>query len=84
MPALVRNSLHGETEITGSNAQKQKRTVKIKPSAFYWSGLRTRGIVRRDKLLLPQACALTVQRAKQQQLPERIQSVYSLLEESVF
>ena len=68
---LVEHSRPGETGIIGSNALKQKRTVKMKPSAIYWSGLRTLGIVRRDKLSLPLACTLTVQRAKQQQAMER-------------
>ena len=71
VPVLVEHSRPGETGIIGSNALKQKRTVKMKPSAIYWSGLRTLGIVRRDKLSLPLACTLTVQRAKQQQALER-------------
>ena len=71
VPVLVENSHSGETGIIGSNALKQKRTVKMKPSAIYWSGLRTLGVVRRDKLSLPMACALTVQRAKQRQALER-------------
>ena len=43
VPVLVENSHSGETGIIGSNALKQKRTVKMKPSAIYWSGLRTLG-----------------------------------------
>lgn len=71
VPVLVEHSLPGENGIIGSNALKQRRTVKMKPSAIYWSGLRTLGIVRRDKLSLPMACTLTVQRAKQRQAMER-------------
>lgn len=71
VPVLVGNSRPGDTGIIGSNALKQKRTVKMKPSELYWSGLRTLGIVRREKLSLSMACNLTVQRAKQQQALER-------------
>lgn len=62
---LVQNSAQGETGIIGSNALKQKRSVKNRPSSIYWSGLRTLGIVQSEKLTLSTACALTVQDAKE-------------------
>lgn len=62
---LVQNSAQGETGIIGSNALKQKRSVKTRPSAIYWSGLRTFGIVQSERLMLSTACALTVQDAKE-------------------
>lgn len=61
---LVRNSVPGTTGIIGSTALKQKRSVKMKPSAIYWSGLRTLGILRNERLSLSAACAATVQFAK--------------------
>lgn len=71
VPVLVGHSRPGDTGIIGSNALKQKRAVKMKPSELYWSGLRALGIVRRDKLSLPMACTLMVQRAKQQVLERK-------------
>lgn len=67
---LVQNSAQGETGIIGSNALKQKRSVKTRPSAIYWSGLQTFGIVQSERLMLSTACALTVQDAKEKQETE--------------
>ena len=44
--------------IIGINANKQKRSVKIKPSTIYWNGLRTFGILRRDNISIYDACKL--------------------------
>ena len=61
---LVHNSGSGANGIIGSVALKQKRSVKMRPSAIYWSGLRTFGILRNEHLSLSAACAATVQIAK--------------------
>lgn len=62
---LVKNSESGVTGIIGSNALRQKRTVKVKPSSIYWSGLRTLGILRNQRMSLSSACAAVVQQGKQ-------------------
>ena len=61
---MVANSTPGTTGIIGSVALKQKRSVKTKPSAIYWSGLRTFGILRNERFSLSSACAATMQTAK--------------------
>lgn len=61
---LVHNSGPGAYGIIGSTALKQKRSVKLKPSSIYWSGLRTFGILRSEHLSLSAACAATVQNAR--------------------
>ena len=43
---LKANCPPGENGIIGINAFRRKRSVKIKPSTIYWSGLRTFGIFR--------------------------------------
>ena len=60
---MVANSAPGATGIIGSMALKQKRSVKTKPSAIYWSGLRTFGILRNERFSLSTACAATMQTA---------------------
>jgi len=70
VPTLVANSGAGELGIIGSTALKQKRSVKMKPSGIYWSGLRSLGILRTEKITLPLACALTVRRAKKRRETE--------------
>ena len=67
---LVRNSAPGTTGIIGSTALKRKRSVKMKPSAIYWSGLRTLGIIRNEHLSLSAACSATVQLAKEKSAAE--------------
>lgn len=54
----------GENGVIGSLARKQKRAVKQKPSAIYWSALRTYGIVRAERISLGAACIATVYGAK--------------------
>ena len=44
--------------IIGINANKQKRSVKIKPSTIYWNGLRTFGILRRNDVSIYDVCKL--------------------------
>lgn len=61
--ALMDNS-PGEEGIIGSLARKQRRAVKQKPSAIYWSALRTYGIVRAERISLAAACKATVYGAK--------------------
>ena len=56
---LLRNSLSGAEGIIGSRTYRQGRTVKMKPSAIYWSGLRTMGIFRYPELSLDDACRET-------------------------
>lgn len=53
---LLDNSHEGESGIFGKNALKQKRTVKMKPSGAYWSGLRTFEIVRNQNISFGAAC----------------------------
>ena len=60
---LMENS-PGGNGIIGSLARRQKRAVKQKPSAIYWSALRTYGIVRAERISLGAACAATVYGAK--------------------
>lgn len=61
---LMENS-PGEDGIIGSLARRQKRAVKQKPSAIYWSALRTYGIVRMERISLAAACSATVYGARQ-------------------
>lgn len=56
---LVRNSDVQETGIIGSNALKQNRTVKMKPSDIYWNGLRIFEILRNNKMSFSSACNIT-------------------------
>jgi hypothetical protein len=53
---LLRNSDDNENGIIGKNALRQKRTVKMKPSSIYWSGLRTFELVRNPSISLGAAC----------------------------
>ena len=53
------------TGIIGSRAYQNRRSVKVKPSAIYWTGLRTFGIFRRENTYLPAACNLVFQEARQ-------------------
>lgn len=56
--SLTNNCPSGEVGIIGSNAYRNKRSVKVKPSAIYWAGLRTFGIFRGENMYLTAACKL--------------------------
>ena len=62
---LTNNCPPGELGIIGSNAYRNKRSVKIKPSAIYWAGLRTFGIFLGGNMYLTAACKLMYASAKQ-------------------
>lgn len=62
--SLTNNCPPGEIGIIGSNAYRNKRSVKVKPSAIYWAGLRTFGIFRGENLFLPAACKLVYAEAR--------------------
>ena len=62
--SLTNNCPPGEIGIIGSNAYRNKRSVKVKPSAIYWAGLRTFGIFRGENMFLPAACKLVFAEAK--------------------
>ncbi len=61
---LVRNSDPKETGIIGSDAARQKRVVKMKPSSIYWNGLRTFEILRNGKISLGNACDIVMAKSK--------------------
>ena len=61
---LTNNCAPGEIGIIGSDAYRNKRTVKVKPSAIYWAGLRAYGIFRGGNLFLPAACKLVYAEAR--------------------
>ena len=46
--------------IIGSRNYKQGKTVKMKPSSIYWSGLRATSILRFSELSIENACRLTM------------------------
>lgn len=56
--SLTTNCPSGEIGIIGSNAYRSKRSVKVKPSAIYWTGLRLFGIFRGENIYLTAACKL--------------------------
>ncbi len=55
---LTNNCPPSEVGIVGSNAYRNKRSVKVKPSAIYWTALRTFGIFRGENMYLSAACKL--------------------------
>jgi hypothetical protein len=57
--ALTSNCPPNEVGIIGSNAFRNPRSVKVKPSTIYWSGLRAFGILRGEGISLSTACMLT-------------------------
>ena len=59
VPVLMNNSASEESGIIGSNAYRNKRSVKVKPSTIYWNGLRQFGILRDNRVSLSSACKLT-------------------------
>ena len=69
VPVLLKNS-PDESGIIGSVAYRQRRSVKIKPSSIYWSGLRSFGILRSDRLSMGAACTAAVQYAKRKHQAE--------------
>ena len=62
--ALTSNCPPNEVGIIGSSAFRNKRSVKVKPSTIYWSGLRTFGILRGEGISLSAACILTYAAAR--------------------
>lgn len=62
--SLTNNCPPGEIGIIGSNAYRNKRSVKVKPSAIYWAGLRTLGIFRGESMYLAAACKMTYAAAR--------------------
>ena len=62
--SLTNNCPVGEVGIIGSNAYRNKRSVKVKPSTIYWNGLRTFGILRQDGVNIGGACKLLYSAAK--------------------
>lgn len=61
---IVSNSDSKVTGIIGSEALKQKRTVKMKPSSIYWNGLRTFEIIRDNKISLGHACDIIMTKSQ--------------------
>lgn len=70
VPVLVKKSGPEERGIIGSNALRQKRTVKLKPSGIYWNGLRTFGILRDERISMLSACAAVVQAGRRRRETE--------------
>lgn len=62
---LTNNCPSEEVGIIGKNAYRNKRSVKNKPSAIYWSGLRTFGIFRGGNASIPAACKMLYAAARQ-------------------
>ena len=62
--SLTKNCPNGEIGIIGSDAFRSKRSVKMKPSTIYWTGLRTFGIFLNDKASLSAACKMICAEAK--------------------
>ena len=58
-PVLMNNSAPDEVGIIGSNAYRNKRTVKVKPSSIYWNGLKQFGILRDNRVSFSSASKLT-------------------------
>jgi len=61
---LVSNSEPKATGIIGSEALKRQKTVKVKPTSIYWSGLRTFGIIRNNNISLSQVCDIVRAKAR--------------------
>ena len=61
---LTNNCPPSEVGIVGSNAYRNKRSVKVKPSAIYWTALRTFGIFRGENMYLSAACKLVYAAAR--------------------
>ena len=63
LAAALTKHCPGEIGIIGSNAYRNNRSVKIKPSTIYWSGLRTFGIYRANTSILA-ACKMLCEQAR--------------------
>ena len=61
---LLENSPTTEKGIIGTNAAKQNRAVKMKPSSIYWNALRTFEIVRFPNISLSEASGITASRVR--------------------
>ena len=68
VPVLVRNSEPKATGIIGSEAIKQKRTVKMKPTSIYWNGLHTFGIIRNNNISLSQVCDIVMAKSRRRKM----------------
>jgi hypothetical protein len=64
VPVIVSNSDPKAIGIIGSDALRQKRTVKLKPTYIYWNGLRTFEIARNNKLSVSHACNIIMSKSK--------------------
>lgn len=64
---LVKNSAPSADGIIGSRNFKQGRTVKMKPSTIYWSGLRATSILRYPELNIANACAIIYGKTQKRQ-----------------
>lgn len=71
--SLIRNAGNEEdrTGIIGSRNYLSGRSVKMKPSAIYWNGLRTSSILLHRELSLDMACAAVYRRGRLQAGTER-------------
>ena len=61
---LVTNSPSNADGIIGSRNFKQGKTVKMKPSSIYWSGLRATSILRYPELSIDNVCRLALERSR--------------------
>jgi len=57
---LIEQSKKNELGIIGRTSFHQGKTVKLKPSSIYWSGLQTMGILRKSYLSKEDVCGLLV------------------------
>ena len=62
--AALDNNCKGEDGIIGGESSRSNRSVKVKPSAIYWTGLRTLGIFRGGSVPLSAACKMVCSDAK--------------------
>jgi hypothetical protein len=61
---LVSHSPASADGIIGSRNYKQGKTVKMKPSSIYWSGLRATSILRYPDMSIDTACRITLERSR--------------------
>jgi len=65
---VMMNSPDGDKAgIIGSQMYRQGRTVKVKPSTIYWSGLRAAGILRYPEFSISDACEIVYKKSMRQQ-----------------
>lgn len=67
---LVRTSGDTEDGIIGSRTFKQGRTVKMKPSGIYWSGLHATGILRYPQLSMDDVCSRIAQEIQRKKITD--------------